>query len=314
MEPTESEGNKHQDTFVIRHAKCLDDLQWVVKLATELGFTTREKEAECYFSAGLTPCFYIGEVNGKRIGCICRVKHREEVVNGGYELVAKPYRGRGYGLKLFEFVEALGDKSDIRVAVSTRLKDYLPKRGYHPGRILKVYQFTASRAMEGLASCQLPPSVAQILPASHADFEKLFAYSADMLGTSQVCKLLLTAWLAHLQKSSWVAFDKDNIVGYLIMSDTNPEGYFIAPFFADSAPIARSLLKAAVTFANANNPRHNIEMITPVDHNPEGVSILERDIGAKAMEERTFVCMSGKELPIPKHLNKVFGVASTSVV
>ena len=98
------------------------------------------------------------------------------------------------------------------------------------------------------------------------------------------------------------------------MSDTNPEGYFIAPFFADSAPIARSLLKVAVTFANANNPKHNIEMITPVDHNPEGVSILKREIGAKAIEERTFVCMSGKELPIPKHLNKVFGVASTSVV
>ena len=311
---SESESkNKHQDTFVIRRAKCLEDLQWVVKLAAEYGFSPREKEAECYFSAGLTPCFYIGEVNGKRIGCICRVKHREEVVYGGYELVAKPYRGRGYGLKLFDFAETLGDKSDIRIVVVTKLKKYLSKRGYHQGRILKVYQFTASCAMEGLASCQLPPSVAQILPASHADFEKLFAYSADMLGTAQVCKLLLAAWLAHLQKSSWVAFDnKDNIVGYLIMSDTNPEGYFIAPFFADSAPIARSLLKVAVTFANANNPRHNIEMVTPGDHNTEGVSILEREIGAKAIEELTF--MSGKELPIPQHLSKVFGVASTSVV
>ena len=133
---SESEGNKHLDTFVIRHAKCLDDLQWVVKLAVELGFTSREKEAECYFSAGLTPCFYIGELNGKRIGCICRVKHREEVVYGGYELVAKPYRGQGYGLRLFEVAEALGDKSDIRMVVAKRLKDYVPKRGYHPGRIL----------------------------------------------------------------------------------------------------------------------------------------------------------------------------------
>ena len=310
---SESEGNKHLDTFVIRHAKCLDDLQWVVKLAAQQGFAPREKEAECYFSAGLTPCFYIGELNGKRIGCICRVKHGKEVVYGGYEMVDKSYRGRGYGLKLFDFVEALGDKSDIRMVVVTKLKDYLPKKGYHPEWILKVYQFTASCAMEGLASCQLPPSVAQILPAIQVDFEKLFAYGEDMLGTSQVSKLLLAAWLAHLQKSSWAAFDnKANIVGYLVMSDTIPEGYFIAPFFADSAPIARSLLKVAVTLANANNPRHNIEMITPVDHNPEGVSILESEIGAKAIAERTF--MSGKELPIPKHLSKVFGVAGTSVV
>ena len=49
-----------------------------------------------------------------------------------------------------------------------------------------------------------------------------------------------------------------------------------------------------------------------MDHNPEGVSILESEIGAKAIAERT--CMSGKELPIPNHLGKVFGVASTSVV
>ena len=70
----------------------------------------------------------------------------------------------------------------------------------------------------------------------------------------------------------------------------------------------------AVTFANANSPRHNIEMITPVDHNPDGVCILESEIGAKAIAERTF--MSGKKLriPIPNHLGKVFGVASTSVV
>ena len=52
---------------------------------------------------------------------------------------------------------------------------------------------------------------AHILPASQVDFEKLFAYSADMLGTSQACKLLLAAWLVHLQKSSWVAFDNMKI-------------------------------------------------------------------------------------------------------
>ena len=64
--------------------------------------------------------------------------------------------------------------------------------------IVKMYKFTTSQAVEGLASSQLPPSVEQILPARQADFEKLFAYGADMLGTSQTCKLLLAAWLSHL--------------------------------------------------------------------------------------------------------------------
>ena len=55
------------------------------------------------------------------------------------------------------------------------------------------YHFTASRAVEGLESSKFPPSVEQILPTSQVDFEKMFAYGADMMGTSQTCKLLLAA-------------------------------------------------------------------------------------------------------------------------
>ena len=102
-------------------------------------------------------------------------------------------------------------------------------------------------------------------------------YSADMMGTLQTCKSLLAAWLCHLQESSWVAINsKGEVVGYIIMSETlrfPEEGYYIAPFYADSASIARSLLKVAVGFASANKPRHNVNVIMdiPVDCNPEGV-------------------------------------------
>ena len=313
---TETEGEgKRKETFVIRRAKSLDDLQWVIKRATEEGFGPREKEAECYFSAGLTPYFYIGELKGKRIGCVSLVRHGETVAFGGNLFVAKAYRKQGYGMELFDFAEALADQCDRRMMAVMKMKDHLLKKGYLLGWIVKVYQFTASRAVEGLASSQLPPSVEQILPARQADFEKLFAYGADMLGTSQTCKLVLAAWLSHLQESSWVAIDnKEEVVGYLIMSKLTrfPEqGYFIAPFYADSVPIARSLLKVAVEFASANNPRHNIVVYAPVDFNPEGVSMLEKEVGATPIEEIT--SMSSKELPTAQ-LSKVFGIASTSVL
>ena len=302
-------------TLLIRRAKSLDDLQWVIKLATEEGFIPREKEAECYFSAGLTPYFYIGELKGKRIGCISLVRHGKTTAFWGGLFVAKAYRKQGYGMELIDFAEALADQRDLRMMAVKKMKDHLLKKGYLLGWIVKVYQFTASQAVEGLASSKQPPSVEQILPARQADFEKLFAYGADMLGSSQTCKLVLAAWLSHLQESSWVAIDnKEEVVGYLIMSKITrfPEqGYFIAPFYADSTPIARSLLKVAVEFASANNPRHNIVVYAPVDFNPEGVSMLEKEVGAKPIEEIT--SMSSKELPT-KHLNKVFGIASASVL
>lgn len=151
--------------------------------------------------------------------------------------------------------------------------------GYKVGWNVRQYHFTVSSAIEGLASSKVPPSV-EILPASQGDFEKIFTYSADMLGTSRTCRSSLAAWLCYLQESSWVAVaNKREVVGLLMMSRTSrfpEEGYHIGPFYADSAPIARSLLKVAVDFARASNPGH-IFLRLPVDRNPEGVKILENE-------------------------------------
>ena len=309
--------SKKKDTFVVRHARSLEDLQWVIKMATEEeGFAPREKEAECYFLAGLTPYFYIGELNEERISCMSLVRHRESYVVGGYNIAKKSYRGKGYGKRMLEVgLKDVGDQRIQTFAPESSVNPY-QKSGYQPGWMVKVYQFDASCAVEFLASRMLPPSVEQILPASQVDFEKLFAYGADMLGTSQTCKSLLAAWLCHLQESSWAAIDKNGeVVGYLIMSKTtcfSEEGYLIAPFYANSAPIARSLLKVAAAFACANNPRKTIlKTKIPIDYNPEGVSILEKELGAKPVFDLTF--MTNKEGP-NRCLSKVFSMASTSVL
>ena len=311
-----SEGrSKNEETFVIRRATSLDDLQWVIKLATKEGFTLRKKEAECYFSAGLTPYFYIGELNGKRIGCISLVEHEESVAIGSYYIIAKPYRGFGFGKKLYDFCLSFSDRCNIQTFSFPYLKNYHQKKGFQAGWTVNTYQFNASRAVEGLASNQLPPSVEQILPASQVDFEKLFAYGADMMGTSQTCKSLLAAWLCHLQESSWAAIDKNGeVVGYLLMSEVDPspvEDYLIAPLYANSATIARSLLKVAVEFATANNPRHILSMDISVDLNPDSVSIVEKEVGA--CSDCNYIFMASKEIPT-KCFSKVFSIANSDVL
>ena len=68
------EGQK-SEAFVVRHATSLDDLQWVIRKATEEGWMPRKKEAECYFTASLAPDFFIGELNSERITSLCAVRH-----------------------------------------------------------------------------------------------------------------------------------------------------------------------------------------------------------------------------------------------
>ena len=301
------EGNhsEHDKDFIIRQANSLDDLQWVLKLATEEGWAPREKEAEYYFLADLTTGFYIGELNGKRIGCFGLIIHEPTVASAGFHIVAEPYRGQGYGKKLLEYALTVTDGWQISQFTPEFTKEMYQGMGYKVGWNVRQYHFTVSSAIEGLASSKVPPSV-EILPASQGDFEKMFAYSADMLGTSRTCRSSLAAWLCYLQESSWVAVaNKREVVGLLMMSRTSrfpEEGYHIGPFYADSAPIARSLLKVAVDFARASNPGH-IYLRLPADRNPEGVKILENEIGAECVIELVF--MTNGEIP-KKCLSKVY--------
>ena len=64
---TGSEHQKTNNTFIVRRANSLDDLHWVMNQALEEGLMPLEKDAECFFSAGLTSDFFIGELNGERI-------------------------------------------------------------------------------------------------------------------------------------------------------------------------------------------------------------------------------------------------------
>ena len=308
---------KGDQSFVVRRAKSLDDLQWVINLAADEGFTQRAGEAECYFLAGLYPDFFIGELDGKRISCISVVIHEESVAFVGYYIVVKAYRGQGYGLKTWKAaLDGVGDQYNGQLVAVVQMKDQYQKSGFQPGWTMKRYSFTSSRALEGLANIQLQSSVVDILPASEADFEKVFAYGADMLGTSQACKLLLAAWLSHFQESSWVALDKKTgeVVGCIIIRQTvlfPKDGYRVAPFFADSAPIARSLLKVAAEFASANNPEHIMFLDVAAEYNLESTQILENEIGTKPTMETVF--MATKGIPTKPH-TKVFGMGSLEVI
>ena len=314
-----NEDQKSNKTFLVRRATSLDDLQWVMNQATEEGWMQCESDVECCFTAGLAPDFFIGELNGERIGCVSLVRHGDSHYFIGFLIVLKPYTGQGYGQRIWAAAEAsLGDQYSAYGASVVNIKDVhtLMNLPTCPGWISRRYKFDVLQACKSLAGSQFPPFLAQIMPASQADFEKVFAYGADMLGTSQACKLVLAAMVARSQESSWVAIDNQGeVVGYLIMSKTirfPEEGYHIAPLYADSADIARSLLKVAVEFAAPNNPKH-VFLDIAADLNPKGVGILENELGAKKHADLVFFSIGAKGIP-SKPQYKVFGAASLGIM
>ena len=294
-------------------------MQWVMNQGTEEGWMRCERDAECCFTAGLAPDFFIGELNGERIASLSLVKHGNSIYFVGNFIILKPYRGQGYGQKLWDTaVASLDDQYIIHGASVLNINDAhtVMNHATFPGWISRRYTFDVSHACKSLEGSQFPPFLAQIMPASQANFEKVFAYGADMLGTSQACKLVLAAMVARSQESSWVAIDNQGeVVGYLIMNKTirfPEDGYRIAPLYADSADIACSLLKVAVAFAAPNNPKH-IFLNIASDLNPKGVSVLENELGAKKHADFVVVSIGTKGIP-SKPQYKLFGAVVLGIM
>ena len=307
MSIVENEG------FTVRGACSLDDIQWILQESLGEDWLQRENEASCYFTANLMHYFYIGELNGQRISCLAVVKHGESCAFVGYYLVLKAFRGKGYGLKTWKFAfedGGIGKSYNVQLYAASMQSQY-EQCGLKPDWILKRHTFTVSRAQKSLSDSQLPSSVAKILPGSQVNFEKLVEYGVDIMGSSQVVKSMLAGWISIGEESSWVATDdSDEIVGYLIMKKTARfpgDGYRIAPFYSNSAAIARSLLKHAVEFAAVSNSDH-LFMDLPRD-NLEGVSIMD-EFGATVSLEVVF--MASKSVKIP--YKKMFGAASIDIM
>ena len=301
---------KDKGIFDVRRATSLDDLQWVFKMGADEGWILRAMDANSYLTTGIMQDFFIGELDGERISCVSIVRHSKTLAFVGFYFTQRPFRGKGYGMKTWKAAfEEVGTDVEFQLHSVANVQHVYMKSGFQPGWIVRQYAFTCDRAAESLSECQLPPAVAKILPGSQANFEKLVAYGADVAISSQVCKLLLAAWLSNAQESSWVALGKEGeVLGYLIMSGTVlfPEwSYRIAPFYADSAAIARSLLKMAVEYATPNN----LKCLSL--HIPPEFNIVDKELGGKPLFDMVFM---GTE-QIPKlALNKVFGFASPEIM
>ena len=149
-----NEDQKINKTFVVRRATSLDDLQWVMKQTTEEGWMRHEKEAECYFTAGLLPDFLMGELNGERIASLSFVNHGNSIYFVGNFIVLKPYRGQGYGQKLWDTaVASLDDQYNIHGASVLKINDMhtVMNHATFPGWISRRYTFDVSQACKSLA-------------------------------------------------------------------------------------------------------------------------------------------------------------------
>ena len=71
----------------------------IINALVKEGWRPCLQDAECFMACDPTAAF-VGELNGKPIGCLTMAKYGDSFAFGGCYIVNKEYRGKGYGRKL----------------------------------------------------------------------------------------------------------------------------------------------------------------------------------------------------------------------
>jgi len=90
------------DQFKIRLIQTEKEFERIIINAmVKEGWGPGLQDAECFMACDPTPAF-VGELNGKPICCCTMAKYGDRYAFGGFYVVSKEFRGRGYGQKVYD--------------------------------------------------------------------------------------------------------------------------------------------------------------------------------------------------------------------
>ena len=257
--------------FTIRNACSLEDLRWVMKIAEDEGWDPREKDAECYYSSGLTSNFFIGELNHERISCICVLKYSDVYHYIGKYFVLPKYRGRGYGIRTWRYALELGDNSNcvhVLDAVVSMESKY-SKREFRTDFSSLQYETVASNITVALSDA-VPPAGVSLRCGSSVDIGMIAQHIRSVLGACHEC--LLASWIALESSVCFVAINENSqLIGVIILVKDIKSNYSAIPFLCDNLLTAKALLKMSV---DSIRPQSNVIFKIPHGNKP-GIEMLK---------------------------------------
>ncbi len=200
--------------------------------------------------------FFVGELNGEIISHISAVQYPAHSAFVGAFIVAKEYRGKGYGQQTWDAAWKPLDKDyTIGLVAVTHMIPRYEKLGFHAVWNTFVAKLSVQIVTKKLADHKSPESVS-ISPATAIDLEKVCSYDASVFGTPRHC--FINNWINMAGNLCWVAVTENgDVVGYIavrqFVSDKGKEIQLgLAPLYANNDQIAKSLSKVAAKSYQSN--------------------------------------------------------------
>ena len=265
------------------------DIDRMIEWAAGEGWNPGLDDGEC-FAATDPKGLLVACLDREPVGCISVVAYDDRFGFLGLYIVARGFRGRGYGLRLWNAgLQHLGERNIGLDSVLTQQDNY------------RRSGFTAAHAdvrYSGRVDVD-PPSDSSLIALADVPFERVLAFDRQVFRAPR--ERFLRCWLDPEKRRAFAVRRDGQLAGYGVIRRSN-DGYKVGPLFALDEASADLLFRALAATASGETPLV-IDVPAP---NAAGM-MLARRYGLEPVFE-TMRMYRGEDPELP--LRRVYGITT----
>jgi hypothetical protein len=265
------------------------DVDRMIEWAAAEGWNPGLEDGEC-FAATDPKGLLMACLGGEPVGCISVVAYDDRFAFLGLYIVATGFRGRGYGLRLWNAgLQHLGDRNIGLDSVLAQQDNY------------RRSGFTAAHADVRYRGCVNiePPNDSNLIALADVPFESIMAFDRQVFRAPR--ERFLRCWLDPEKRRAFAVRRDDDLAGYGVIRRCN-DGYKVGPLFAMDEASADLLFRALAATASGETPLA-IDVPAP---NAAGVTLARRYALEPVFE--TMRMYRGEEPGLP--LSRIYGITT----
>ncbi len=235
----------------------LAEVEMLLEWAADEGWNPGINDARIFYESDPLG-FFIGYIGDKPVAAISNVCYGRELGFIGLYIVAREYRGQGYGYQIWQHALAQRSIRNCGLDGVIAQQHNYRKSGFH-----RAYKHIRYK----MAPCLLENRNRDNLhPVAEVNWSQLLDF--DRIGFPAPREAFLRAWVNNY--TTLVYRDHEDIRGFGTIRKCR-EGYKIGPLFAENREIAQDIV---VGLVNSLSEVGNVYLDIP-DLNPEALLIVE---------------------------------------
>lgn len=274
--------------YIIRNM-TFSETQWAIDQAKREGWNPGIYDREAFYAEDSTG-FIAGILNDEPIGCISAVKYGEEFAFIGFYIVKEEYRGKGFGLQLWNHAMKSAGNRTIGLDGVVEQQENYKKSGFNLA--YRNIRFRCTGSDEHYTDKHLLSYSDDLFPDLAQFDKKHFGYTRHAF---------LRKWYSQPESKSAIYVRNGKILGCGMLRKCYT-GYKIGPLFAEEPGIAEEILYSLISKAD----KHTEVFFDPPEVNEAALALTEKYKMTKVFETARMYAGTTPELPV----KNIYGVTS----